>query len=112
MACRNNLKKEKRLRNRINAFRFKKPQSRNRRFDNNNNAQDQKNADADAKYYSMVRACAARNPWGVSPSAACAGSPPHPLRARAHVQVFSYSAEEEAAAAERAKESPPKPASA
>ena len=41
MACRTNLKKDKRLRNRANAFRFKKPTSRFTRFNNNNAKEDQ-----------------------------------------------------------------------
>ena len=54
MACRTNLKKEKRARNRINAFRFKKSQPFRRRFNGPDYAADQKKADEDNKFYSLV----------------------------------------------------------
>ena len=59
MGCRTNLKKEKRVRNRINAFRFKKGGFVKRRFNGPDYAADQKKADEDNEFYSMVRA--ARN---------------------------------------------------
>merc|ERR1719484_443464 len=56
MGCRNNLKKDKRLRNRINAFRFKK--GGNTRFSRFNNFADkgaQKiKEDSDAEFMAMV----------------------------------------------------------
>ena len=55
MSCRQNLKKEKRIRNRVNAFRFKKQVFKFRRFDNSaQSAEDAKKADEDNKFYSMV----------------------------------------------------------
>ena len=53
MACRSNLKKEKRLRNRVNAFRFKKGGFVRRRF-GPDYAAEQAKADADNQFYSMV----------------------------------------------------------
>jgi len=70
MRCRTNLKKEKRQRNRVNAFRFKKGGFTRRRFNGPDYAADQKKADEDNKFYSMM---------------------------------FTFTAEEEAAAAEEAK---------
>lgn len=59
MGCRTNLKKDKRLRNRINAFRFKKGGFVNkRRFNGPDYAAEQKKADEDNQFFSMVRACA------------------------------------------------------
>lgn len=56
MSCRTNLKKEKRQRNRINAFRFKKGGFSKRRFNNGPDyAAQQKAADEDSKFYSLVR---------------------------------------------------------
>ena len=55
MGCRTNLKKEKRVRNRVNAFRFKKGGFTKRRFNNGPDyAADQKKADEDNKFYSLV----------------------------------------------------------
>merc|ERR1719331_3311199 len=54
MACRTNLKKDKRLRNRINAFRFKKGPTFRRRFTGPDYAAEQKKADEDNKFYSLV----------------------------------------------------------
>ena len=57
MGCRTNLKKEKRQRNRINAFRFKKGGFvSKRRFNGPDYAAQQKKADEDNHFYSMVRA--------------------------------------------------------
>ena len=56
MARRTNLKKEKRVRNRINAFRFKKGGFTKRRFFGPDAAAEQKKADEDNHFYSMVRA--------------------------------------------------------
>ena len=53
MGCRTNLKKEKRVRNRINAFRFKKGGFVRRRF-GPDYAAEQAKADADNQFYSMV----------------------------------------------------------
>ena len=53
MGCRQNLKKEKRVRNRINAFRFKKGGFVRRRF-GPDYAAEQAKADADNQFYSMV----------------------------------------------------------
>jgi len=53
MACRQNLKKEKRLRNRINAFRFKKSAAPTR-FYRNHAADDAKNANEDNEVYSLI----------------------------------------------------------
>ena len=58
MACRTNLKKDKRLRNRINAFRFKKGPTFKRRFTGPDYAAEQKKADEDNKFYSLVSAAA------------------------------------------------------
>lgn len=56
MACRNNLKKEKRLRNRVNAFRFKKNTfTRFRRFDDRQSPADLAKAEEDAKHMSLVQ---------------------------------------------------------
>ena len=55
MARRTNLKKEKRARNRINAFRFKKGGFTKRRFFGPDAAAEQKKADEDNQFYSMVR---------------------------------------------------------
>ena len=56
MRCRTNLKKEKRLRNRINAFRFKKGGfGPRRRFTPVDHAAIQKKADEDNQFYAMVR---------------------------------------------------------
>merc|ERR1719230_1595481 len=55
MACRTNLKKEKRVRNRVNAFRFKKGGFTKRRFNNGPDyAAEQKKADEDNAYFAMV----------------------------------------------------------
>ena len=62
MACRTNLKKEKRLRNRTNAFRFKKGGFTKRRFNGPDYAAEQKKADEDNQFYSLVRAETARRP--------------------------------------------------
>ena len=56
MACRTNLKKDKRVRNRINAFRFKKGGfTPRRRFNGPDYAAEQKKADEDNQFFSMVR---------------------------------------------------------
>jgi len=73
MGCRTNLKKEKRARNRINAFRFKKGGFVRRRFNGPDYAKEQKNADEDNQHYALV---------------------------------FSYTAEEAAAAEAEAKKAP------
>merc|ERR1712118_228487 len=55
MGCRTNLKKEKRVRNRVNAFRFKNGGFVKRRFNNGPDyAAQQKKADEDNQFYSMV----------------------------------------------------------
>merc|ERR1719393_1036017 len=54
MGCRTNLKKEKRQRNRINAFRFKKGGYIKRRFNGPDYAAEQKKADEDNQFFSMV----------------------------------------------------------
>ena len=72
MRCRTNLKKEKRLRNRINAFRFKKGGfGPRRRFSPVDHAAIQKKADEDNQFSSMVRRASAHR--------ACPpqGRPPH-----------------------------------
>jgi len=82
MACRTNLKKEKRARNRVNAFRFKKGGFVRRRFNNGPDyAAEAKKEQEDNDFFSMV---------------------------------FTYSAEEAAAAEAEAKEAAksPKPAEA
>ena len=55
MACRTNLKKEKRTRNRINAFRFKKGGFTKRRFNGPDYAAEQKKADEDNQFFALVR---------------------------------------------------------
>jgi hypothetical protein len=55
MGCRTNLKKEKRLRNRINAFRFKKGGFKKPRFPRPDYAADQRKADEDSQYSTLVR---------------------------------------------------------
>ena len=62
MGCRTNLKKEKRQRNRINAFRFKKGGFTKRRFNGPDYAAEQKKADEDNKFFSLVRDGRARLP--------------------------------------------------
>merc|ERR1719181_1853962 len=54
MGCRTNLKKEKRLRNRINAFRFKKGGFKKPRFPRPDYAADQRKADEDSQYATLV----------------------------------------------------------
>eukprot|EP00322_Chrysochromulina_rotalis_P030345 CAMPEP_0115853788 /NCGR_PEP_ID=MMETSP0287-20121206/13685_1 /TAXON_ID=412157 /ORGANISM="Chrysochromulina rotalis, Strain UIO044" /LENGTH=125 /DNA_ID=CAMNT_0003307877 /DNA_START=44 /DNA_END=421 /DNA_ORIENTATION=- len=55
MRCRTNLKKEKRARNRVNAFRFKKGGFQKKRFNNGPDyAADQKKADEDNKFYALM----------------------------------------------------------
>jgi len=54
MSCRTNLKKEKRVRNRINAFRFKKGGFVKRRFNGPDYAAEQKKADEDSQFFSMI----------------------------------------------------------
>jgi hypothetical protein len=62
MSCRTNLKKEKRMRNRVNAFRFKKGGfSKNRFRAGPDYGAIQRKADEDAKYYSLVRRLHARH---------------------------------------------------
>lgn len=57
MRCRTNLKKEKRQRNRVNAFRFKKGGFQKKRFNNGPDyAADQKKADEDNKFMAVVSA--------------------------------------------------------
>ena len=54
MACRTNVKKEKRQRNRVNAFRFKKGGFTKRRFNGPDYAAEQKKADEDASFYALI----------------------------------------------------------
>ena len=54
MRCRTNLKKEKRVRNRVNAFRFKKGGFTKRRFNGVDYAAEQKKADEDAAFYALI----------------------------------------------------------
>ena len=56
MGCRTNLKKDKRVRNRINAFRFKKGGFVKRRFFGPDYAAEAKKAEEDSKFFSLVRA--------------------------------------------------------
>ena len=99
MACRTNLKKDKRVRNRTNAFRFKKGGFVKRRFNGPDFAAQQKKIDEDNQFTSLVRRRAAprRAPKGAAPG--CQLSTRLPVRA----QIFTYTAEAEAAAAEEAK---------
>ena len=76
-ACRTNLKKEKRARNRVNAFRFKKGGfTRTRRFNGPDYAAEQKKADEDNKFFSLIftysaeEAAAAQAGEGKAPEAA------------------------------------------
>jgi hypothetical protein len=119
MSCRTNLKKEKRQRNRVNAFRFKKGGFTPRRFNAPNYAAEAKKAEEDDKFLSMVRH--RHHPEGSSfPSRAlllawpqqaplahvekqvahACLSPPPPSVNR---QVFTYSAEAAAEAEAAAK---------
>jgi len=54
MGCRQNLKKEKRLRNRVNAFRFKKQTPFRFIRPGSNGPEEQKKADEDAAYFGLV----------------------------------------------------------
>ena len=54
MACRTNLKKEKRQRNRVNAFRFKKGGFQKKRFNGPDYAAEARKAEEDNKYMAMV----------------------------------------------------------
>ena len=55
MRCRTNLKKDKRVRNRVNAFRFKKGGFTKKRFNNGPDyAAEQKKADEDNKYMALI----------------------------------------------------------
>lgn len=54
MACRTNLKKEKRQRNRVNAFRFKKGGFVRRRFNGPDYAKEAANQEDDNAHYALV----------------------------------------------------------
>ena len=54
MRCRTNLKKDKRIRNRVNAFRFKKGGFVRRRFNGPDYAAEAKNQEDDNNHYSLV----------------------------------------------------------
>ena len=54
MGCRTNLKKDKRQRNRVNAFRFKKGGFVRRRFNGPDYAAEAKNQEDDNNHYSLV----------------------------------------------------------
>merc|ERR1712023_521635 len=54
MRCRTNLKKDKRQRNRVNAFRFTKGPVFKRRFTGPDYAAEQKKSDEDNKFFSLV----------------------------------------------------------
>ena len=110
MGCRTNLKKEKRQRNRINAFRFKKGGFTKKRFNNGPDyAAQQKKADEDNEFFSMVRV-GPRTGWdGVACSIAlCTNA----RRQRVSGQVYTYSAEAAALAEEEAKNAPKEAAAA
>ena len=102
MRCRTNLKKEKRQRNRVNAFRFKKGGFQKKRYNNGPDyAADQKKADEDNKFFSMVR----RLPQLQRLS--CFAAISHGAHHGTSVaQMFTLTAEEEAAKAAEAKAAP------
>ena len=111
MACRTNLKKEKRVRNRVNAFRFKKGGFvSKRRFNGPDYAAQQKKADEDNQFYSMVRVDRTRRTSCVWPPAYGRGWCAHLLCGSfarfVWPQVYTYSAEADAIAAEEAKKNP------
>merc|ERR1719486_517912 len=75
MRCRTNLKKDKRLRNRVNAFRFKKGPVFKRRFNGPDYAAEQKKADEDNKFFSLVFTYSAEEAAAAQAEAAKAPAP-------------------------------------